>query len=305
MSASKTEWIAVDWGTTNLRAWLFDAAGEIIAERSSGDGMGRLSPEAFEPKLLTLVGEYLSDDDVVHVIACGMVGARQGWAEAPYAAVPCAPPGIERAKAAPSRDPRLQVRILPGVSQAAPADVMRGEETQIAGFLALNPGFEGAICLPGTHTKWVRVGAGEIASFRTFMTGELFALLGAQSLLRHSFSGEEWDDVAFLDAVTDAMAAPEMVTADLFSIRAAGLLHGLSGAAARARLSGLLFGVELAGARPYWAGRKVALVGSEALCRLYEKALAEHGVTTQRADADAITLAGLKAAYEESKGKKS
>ena len=129
--------------------------------------------------LLGLVGGWLAEGARTDVLICGMAGARGGWAEAPYAAVPCAPGPASFARA-PTRDPRLAVRILPGLRQDTPADVMRGEETQLAGLLAAEPGFEGIACLPGTHTKWAHVSAGEVVSFASYMTGEIFALLAGQ-----------------------------------------------------------------------------------------------------------------------------
>ena len=183
----------------------------------------------------------------------------------------------------------------------SPADVMRGEETQIAGFLARNPGFDGVICLPGTHTKWAHVSAGEIVSFRTAMTGEMFALLSAHSVLRHSM-GQGWDAEAFATGVDQTLSRPESLAASLFSLRAEGLLADLPGDAARARLSGLLIGAELAAMRPYWLGQAVALVGAEALSAAYATALKAQGVPTQMADAEDMTLAGLTAAYAQLQG---
>ena len=302
MAGQATRWIAVDWGTTHLRAWVFGPGGTRIASLSSADGMGRVSPDRFESALLSLIDPYLHEDRQTPIIACGMVGARQGWVEAPYARAPCPPPGVREAVLAPVRDSRLAVRILPGVSQAAPADVMRGEETQIAGILAEHPGFDGVICLPGTHTKWVHAGGGEIVGFRTFMTGELYALLSERSVLKHGLklrtARDGWDQDAFLEAVHDMMACPRSLAAELFSLRAAALLHDLPPAAARARLSGLLVGSELAGARAFWLGRRVVLVGSETLSRLYEAALAALGTQTERARGDAMALFGLEAAYK-------
>lgn len=293
----QAEWIAVDWGTSNLRAWAMGPGG-VLAQGGSDQGMGRLTPDGFEAALLDVISPWLGDG-VTPVIACGMVGAAQGWAEAPYAPVPCAPPGRDRALRPPVRDPRLDVRILPGVSQSAPADVMRGEETQIAGFLATAPTFDGVLCLPGTHTKWVHISAGEIVSFRSFMTGELFALLSGQSVLRHSVGGDGWDDAGFAEAVSDAMAAPQRLSTRLFSLRAGTLLEGLPAATARARLSGLLLGMELAGAREYWLGQQVALIGAPRLTGLYRAALAPQGVQPREVDGAEIVLAGLRAAYEE------
>ncbi len=289
---SQPAWIAVDWGTTHLRAWAMAGDGSVIDEARSADGMGSLKPEGFEPVLLKLVGPWI--EGPLDIVACGMVGSRQGWVEAPYRAVPCAPLGPPLARA-PARDPRLRVHVVPGLKQSRPADVMRGEETQIAGFLARNPGFDGVLCLPGTHSKWVHLSAGEVVSFASFMTGELFALLSQASVLRHGLA-EGWDDAAFAEAVSDTLSRPERLAGQLFGLRAGGLLGQLSGAAARARLSGLLIGAELAAARPYWLGQEVALVGAERLLDLYSEALARQGCAPIRAEATAMTLAGLAAA---------
>ncbi|MEY4698355.1 MAG: hypothetical protein RIT14_2783 [Pseudomonadota bacterium] len=291
----KTDWIAVDWGTSNLRAWALGEGG-VLAHAASDEGMGTLERAEFEPALLRLIGPWLVPGRQIEVIACGMVGSRQGWHEAPYRTVPCVALDAGGLVTVPTQDARLRVRLVPGLKQMSPADVMRGEETQIAGVLALHPGFDGVICLPGTHSKWVHVSAGEVVSFQTFMTGELFALLSRESVLRHGMAGEGWDDAAFDGALSDALSRPERIAARLFALRAEGLIAGLPAAAARARLSGLLIGIELAAARPYWLGQPVAVVGSEALSRSYVRALAAQGVQPQAFSATDCTLAGLAAA---------
>jgi 2-dehydro-3-deoxygalactonokinase len=285
-------WIAVDWGTSNLRAWAMGADGRVIAARSSDDGMSRLPREGFEPALLRLVSPWLQGQQTP-VVACGMVGSRQGWCEAPYRTVPCRPVDANSLVEAPVTDPRISVRIAPGLKQTSPPDVMRGEETQIAGALRLMPGYDGVLCLPGTHSKWVHVSAGEVVSFQTFMTGEMFALLSETSVLRHGMQGEGLDDAAFDAAVSDALSRPERIAARLFALRAEGLITSLSPAAARSRLSGLLIGTELAAARPYWLGQQVTLVGAEKLSAAYARALALQGVGAQQLSATDCTLAGL------------
>ncbi|MCC5975628.1 MAG: 2-dehydro-3-deoxygalactonokinase [Rubellimicrobium sp.] len=297
MTGTRPDWIAVDWGTSNVRAWAMDGD-RPLAEASSDKGMGKLAPEDFEPALLDLTRGWT--DGPAKVIACGMVGARQGWVEAPYAMTPCParPEGLTRA---PTTTPGLDVRIIPGVAQSDPADVMRGEETQIAGFLARNPGWDGVICLPGTHTKWVHVSAAEIVSFQTFMTGEVFATLTTQTVLRHTVGTEGWDDAAFDVGLDQGMFRPERMAARLFSLRAEHLLHGLGPGAARARASGLLLGMELAGARPYWLGREVAVIGAGKVAGLYARALAAQGTPCRVEDGAGITLAGLSAVYDRMK----
>lgn len=289
---SAVDWIAVDWGTSALRAYAM-TGGQVVETRSASKGMGGLKPDEFEPALLDLIGDWL--DGPTEVLACGMVGARQGWVEAPYHPVPCRPVGAG-AITAPTHDPRLKMRILPGLSQASPPDVMRGEETQIAGFLALNPGWDGVLCLPGTHTKWVHLSAGEVVSFRTVMTGEVFALLSTASVLRHSMGEGAADEAAFDSGVDDIISRPEGLTAQLFAIRAGDLLTGQAPGAARGRLSGLLIGAELAATRPYWLGQQVGIVGDGEIARLYARALQNQGVPASLTRGEAATIAGLTAA---------
>ena len=290
----QASWIAVDWGTSNLRAWAMGTDG-ILAQGSSDKGMGALRPDQFEAALLDVVAPWLGNRTLV--LACGMVGARQGWVEARYRSVPCIPTDPAALMRVQTQDPRLDVRIAPGLSQAKPADVMRGEETQLAGALALYPGFDGVFCLPGTHSKWVHISAEEVVSFQTFMTGEMFALLSTQSVLRHSLTAEGWDDAEFDAGLSDALSRPERIAARLFSLRAEGLLHGMTAPQARARLSGLLIGIELAGAKPYWLGQSVKLIGADKLSALYARALALQGLQAESLDATACTLAGLSALH--------
>jgi len=286
------DWIALDWGTTNLRAWAMDAADTPLAEAGSGDGMGTLSRDAFEPALKRLLAEWRLPPQAC-IVACGMVGARQGWTEAAYGRVPCPPLQMPFTRA-PAADPGLDVWIVPGLAQAEPADVMRGEETQIAGLLAQDPGFEGIVCLPGSHTKWVEISEGRIERFRTAMTGEIFAAIADHTVLRHTL-GEVWDEGAFVAAVADGMAAPQDLALRAFEMRANALLKD-GEQAARARLSGLLIGAELQATRALWQDRPVALLGAPKLATHYASALESQGTTPQLRDAEACTLAGLTAA---------
>ncbi|WP_425039239.1 2-dehydro-3-deoxygalactonokinase [Primorskyibacter sp. S187A] len=292
----QAEWIAVDWGTSHLRVWAM-RGDTVLADASSDAGMGSLARAEFEQALLELIGPWLPAQDAPHgiqVLICGMAGARQGWAEAPYRAVPCAAEQ-DHAIHVQTRDNRIAAFILPGVKQESPADVMRGEETQIAGFIARNPDWDGTLVLPGSHCKWVQISAREIVSFRTALTGEMFAALSRNTVLRHSL-GEGWDRAAFDDGVADGLARPEHLVTRLFSLRAEGLLHGLDPDAAKARLSGLLIGMELAATRPYWLGQQIALIGDTALTALYARALEAQGVPSAPQNATLLTLAGLSAA---------
>jgi len=294
----RPDWIGVDWGTTHLRAWALGADGRILDRATSPSGMARVDPGGFEPALLALVQPWLASGVTTPVIACGMVGARQGWIEAPYRQTPCAALQATDLARPEVADRRLSVHIVPGICQADPADVMRGEETQIAGFLA-DTAFDSTICLPGTHSKWVTVDGGCITGFRTMMTGEIFALLSQQSVLRHSI-GSGWDDLAFLAAYQRARAAPEQIAGSLFSLRADALVHGLDPDCARSALSGMLIGAEIAAAQPM-AGT-IAVLGSSGAAGAYRTALQADGHAVITVDAETAVLRGLGLVHDSLKG---
>jgi 2-dehydro-3-deoxygalactonokinase len=291
------DWIAVDWGTSNLRAWAIGPDGGIVHEASSPQGMAKLTRDEFEPALLALIGGWLPGGRKTLVVACGMVGARQGWIEVPYNEAPCPPASAQSARSPQTKDARLDVRIIAGVMQREPADVMRGEETQIAGLLQQSPGFEGVICMPGTHTKWVRVKGGKIVEFKSCMTGEVFGLLASQSVLRFSVGGDGWDDTEYDNAVRSALAQPEVFAGALFSIRASSLIAGLTQAAANARLSGLTIGTELAATKPYWSNGAVSMIDNGRQAAFFAAALKFAVGDTTLLPAQVVTLAGLRAAH--------
>ncbi len=292
------DWIAVDWGTSNLRVWAMTSDGAVLAERASDRGMGTLAPDQFEAAFLDLAEDFLRAGRMT-VVVCGMAGARAGWCEAGYVAVP-AMPGRGATTRVTAQDPRLDVTILPGLSQADPPDVMRGEETQIAGVLSRFPDFDGVICLPGTHTKWVRVAGGSVREFRTFMTGELYALLSRHSILRLGMD-DNWNAAAFAGGVTDGLADPGGLSRALFGLRARGLLQSPRAGETRARLSGLLVGLELAGARSFWDRTGVVVVGDERTRELYGS-LTELAADVRFVDAREMTLAGLTSAHADLTG---
>jgi 2-dehydro-3-deoxygalactonokinase len=295
---------AVDWGTTRLRVWLVDEAGNVIAERRGDDGLITAQSAGFSNVLeghLSAIGAPAA----LPVIICGMAGARQGWLEAPYVAVP-APIGAILAGAARIPGQRRDIRIVPGLAQrqADAPDVMRGEETQLAG-AGLPAKGRHLVCMPGTHSKWVLVEDGAVAGFGTWPTGELFSVLAAHSILRHSL-GEQPKPVTsgnafFRDWCRRALAEGGDVTPRLFSIRAAGLLQDLKPDDAAACLSGLLIGGEIASAnRRYGASAApVVLIASGALGTLYAEALGLAGLAVRTVNADEAVRAGLVEAARE------
>lgn len=289
----QADWIGVDWGTSNVRAFALRSDNKVIDENESNRGMGSLAPDDFEPVLLDLVEPWLTAEKVTPIFACGMVGARQGWQEAEYRSVPCQPVCDQGLTEVGTNDDRISVRILPGLSQQDPHDVMRGEETQLAGFIRFNPTYHGTICLPGTHSKWVSISDGVVTHFQTFMTGELFSLLSNQSILRHSVNAKELDAPAFLQAALKAVEEPENTMAQLFQIRASSLLRHVCPVTARSVLSGMLIGQEVGMASDYWQQNEVALIGATQISSLYADTLTALGVKVDTVDAKKATLSGL------------
>lgn len=296
------DWVAVDWGTSNLRAWGIAADGGVAFEKSSHKGMGRLTRADFPGALSELLaGIGPERPGPIDVLICGMAGARQGWMEAPYLEAPTDLRGLLAGAVRPEMpDNRLAPAILPGVCQKAGADdVMRGEETQLLGLAALTPGFSGVVCLPGTHSKWARLSGTRVEHFSTAMTGEMFEVLRTQSVLRHSLDGDldgPGRAEGFASGAEAGLAHPERLLGTLFQVRAASLLSGRQPDWCAGYLSGLLIGAEVGGNRHLIGDRPVPLIGSPALCALYARVLEMAGARGEIKDATAIVLAGLKAA---------
>ena len=290
------DWVAVDWGTSNLRCWVL-SSNEVVHYANKPLGMINLDQSAYEDTLISEVDQFLNPRKKTMVLICGMAGSRQGWKEAPYLSVPCKPPELRDAVSVPCQDSRILVKILPGLKQHKLADIMRGEETQIKGILNKNSRFDGVICLPGTHTKWVRISAGEIVSFQTFMTGELFSFLSERSILKHSVAESGWDETIFKASVKEIMSDNKLLATKLFSLRGEYILNNLEEVAARNRLSGYLIGLELSGSRPYWLGEKVYILGEDTISTAYEVALKAQGVLVERRCKTNASLDGLKAIY--------
>jgi 2-dehydro-3-deoxygalactonokinase len=298
--AGETQWVAVDWGTSNLRAWGIDSDGAIAFSRTSPEGMGKLTPDAFPAALERLLDGAIAGRSSVDVLICGMAGARQGWKEAPYLTAPTDLAQLgQGAVTPPMPGSRYLPRILPGVCQRGSGleDVMRGEETQILGL----GGFSGLAVLPGTHSKWVTVDGTRIDRFATAMTGELYELLRTHSVLRLSLTGD-LDGPARAEGLDAGLAAgleaPEQLSSLLFKVRASSLLSNREPAWCAGYLSGLLIGAEIGGHRA-WIGTgqtEIPLIGSTALCEVYRRGFELIGVPSRLVDATEATLNGLKMA---------
>jgi 2-dehydro-3-deoxygalactonokinase len=282
--------IAVDWGTSNRRIFRIGDDGAVLDRHE--DDQGILSVKDF-PASIAALRDKAPDTPL---LLAGMVGSNRGWIEAPYAPAPAGLAAI----AAATLTPQPGVFLTPGVLFDDPArpDIMRGEEVQLLGALALGLMDDGLACLPGTHSKWVEVEDGEIARFRTVMTGDLFAALKARSILSdilaHDLSDDPAADTAFIDGVDHALDNPDL-GAELFSARARVVTGRMTPADAAARISGLLIGADVRTGLGRLRADVVPLIGALPLCQRFAVALERAGRESVLIDGETAFVAGAHA----------
>ena len=287
--------IAVDWGTTNRRAYRLDRAGSCTAEFEDDKGITGVPSGGF-PGAVAEVRERLGD---LPLLMAGMIGSNRGWAEAPY--VPC-PAGPDTLAQRLIHLPEQRAAIVPGLSflDEHRADVMRGEEVQLFGAIAaglVEP--DALVCHPGTHNKWAELRGGRVDRFRTIMTGELFNLLREGSILSQWLGGEVLPGEPFRAGVRRGLEGLA-ITAELFSVRAGVLLERQRPEGAAAFTSGLLIGADLrAGLADSGQVREVVVMGRPELTRLYAAALAEAGRPAREVDGERAFLAGITSIVEQ------
>ncbi len=288
--------IAIDWGTSTFRIWVLANDGTSLKVRRTDEGLQHALTAGFKNILEQNLGELGVDDDLP-VIICGMAGSRQGWCEARYIDTPINFGQIvENSVAVP--DANHDIRILPGIAQRDPLepDVIRGEETQLLGLFSQLPQ-NGLVCMPGTHSKWVRFNRGQLEHFSTFMTGELFGLLANHSILNPGIAGSRRTDPnseEFLAAFTDSVNNPQEITNRLFKIRSSHLLGYSSLNSSAARLSGSVIGLELAGVlSKYESIGEVTLVANSQFAELYTRAFKSRGIVVHNFDSDDAVRSGL------------
>lgn len=284
--------IAVDWGTTNRRAYLVDGSGRLLDQFEDAMGVTSVEPGGFD-RAVAEIRARLGDRPM---LMAGMIGSNRGWREAPY--VPC-PAGLDVLSRAILWVEPGRTGIVPGVCQTgdAGADVMRGEEVQILGAMACRmvPD-DGIICHPGTHAKWIVTSHAQITAFRTMMTGELFGLLQTHSILADLIAGDVTPGDAFVSGVDEALSGTDVLSG-LFRIRARHLLGtGSSGGTgdAASYASGLLIGCDIRAGLALADSGEVALIGRPELCELYAAALGRAGHTSTTLDGSAAFLAGIR-----------
>ncbi|MBI6630208.1 2-dehydro-3-deoxygalactonokinase [Pontibaca salina] len=272
-------WIAVEIRAETLKAWAMKDTRALASSTANRTQSG------LESELLALIGHWLTANVRIDVVACGP-------SEAPLHPIPAKPAELS-AVAAAIADKRVALSYLPGLSQTAPPAIMQGPETHIAGFLSLNPGWDGVICLPGAQTVWAHVSAGEVVSFQSFLTLGLIQTLSRD--LQISGCGAEFgnDDPAFAEAVNETLTRPERLATRLAAIPAQHRLTGQTHKTGYAQLLGFLIGAELAAARPYWLGQQLAVIGDNDAASAYQRALSLQGAPSVLADDTATLLKGM------------
>lgn len=288
--------IAIDWGTSNLRAALLDVDGQVLESRSTPGGVMAVKDGHFQDALVNLCGDWMHAYPCA-LIASGMVGSRQGWREAPY--LDC-PSNIDRAAKTltmielklPENATR-RLYIAPGLRYQEASgvyDVMRGEETQIWG-AELPP--NSCCILPGTHSKWAWTGLqGEILRFQTWMTGELFGLHTKHGILGRLMETGSESISSFEAGVRLGLAQLAKANHVIFAARTAGLMGQVPSNQLADYLSGILIGLEVAAGQNELSTatpQTLTLIGDDGLCERYGLALNIAGLHWERSETDPTT----------------
>jgi 2-dehydro-3-deoxygalactonokinase len=290
--------LACDWGTTNLRAWRLDDDGAVLDHRDFALGVAKLAPGEAERRFHADVRPQMEAEGLPAIL-CGMVGSTLGWKVAPYVECPIGLEGL-RSGLLEVEDGVLIVPGLKGPGLNGAPEVLRGEETQVFGWMAGKDDRQRGrrvVCHPGTHAKWVVLEDGRVVRFLTAMTGELYDVLRRHSVLRSDAAVD--DGNAFLEGVAAAGDGDALATS-LFTTRTRVVAGSLPAKASNSYLSGLLIGAEVASVPPLLdlpPETTVALIGEPVLCQWYTAALATRGFTSTFHDGDQAVIAGLTALH--------
>jgi 2-dehydro-3-deoxygalactonokinase len=281
-----TSFIALDWGTSSFRAYRVAEDGSVLETVSAPEGILAVMDAAFDAALEKHIGHW---DIATPILASGMITSRQGWVELPY--VPC-PANLKSIAAALQTHTSIRgrkIHFVPGVSSRnadGVPDVMRGEETQVIG---ASVGGTEYFITPGTHSKWINVENGEIRSFATYMTGEVFALLKNHSILGRLMTGEENNDAAFEHGVRSALKDVGGFLHRIFSTRTLALFNEMPTDDLSSYLSGQVIGTEIAHAiADHSKSATYSILASPALAQHYVTAMKVAGLNVRFSDPDSV-----------------
>ena len=291
--------IALDWGTTSLRAYLMATNGMLLERKSAPLGILKVLDKNFDAAFEETCGPWLKNDlQAVPILACGMIGSRQGWLEAPYVSCPVRIDQLAEKLISLTTKRGRRVVIVPGINtknSAGIPDVIRGEETQIFGALSSDVSQQ-LFVLPGTHSKWVQVNENRIDHFATFMTGEVFAILCEHSILGRTMKSTTDDVTRFKQGFDYAMnegVNKAGLLQQLFSARTLALFNHVPADGLHAYLSGLLIGSEIFGALELFGGEnEITIIAEPSLAQRYQRALSFVRIPASIANEN-VTATGL------------
>ena len=294
MILNKTDWIAIDWGTSNFRAW-FIKKDKVLKEINKPHGIKNILSKNFEDILVTNIELPKKNSRKINIISCGMIGSKNGWCDTGYARnLSLKKKNLVKIN---TKNKNLNFYIVRGLSQKKPYDVIRGEETQVLGYLHRNKKFTGFICLPGTHSKWIKIKKGKLINFKTYMTGELFEVISKNSILKHSMNDKKINKNIFENSVILSQKKNFNLFDNLFEFRSRNLLSKKR-YYPKSELLAYLIGNEIKSNISNIKGCKIIIIGSDYNSNLYSNAMQILKIKNTIVDSKDITITGLKILFD-------
>ena len=280
MTSYSHGWIGLEWQTANVQVWVHDQNGQLTVKTQI--------PAVAPHQIADQMTAHLPAGQKTPVICAGLPFIPASA----YRTVPVAP--VSGLLQIQTQDPRAQVLAIPGLSQKKPADMMCGDEAAIAGVLAAEPDFDGVVCSISNKSVWAHISAGEIVSFQSFLTPELATGLMQGPMLAQAVAQGGFRADAFTDVLENIIARPQNFGSELGRIPASAALNGTDVNTCWSRLMGAVIGLELSGARPYWLGQRVIVLGDAMMTPLYVAALAHVGLQAETRPRTDAVLAGIR-----------
>ncbi len=271
-------WVAAELTSFTSRLWAIDKSGKV---------QDRCVLPVLDKAGLGGAVAGFAGDNTCALVSCGL--AQDGFRSVPATPLP------DMLKARSLGD--LALIGIPGLSQSAPAVATSGAELRIAGFLELNPEFDGVLCIVDHETIWAHISAKEVVSLQAFASCHLAETLCGSAEIAFEQEATE----AYIESVSDTLSKPERLAGKLASARAESALQDLPNGVQRARVWGSLIGAELSAARPYWLGQQVAVIGNSDRANLYATAMRKQGLAPILADSEAMILKGFALAWARGK----
>ena len=290
MNFDEIDWIAIDWGTTNFRAWIIKN-NKILKEINRPHGIKNIPNKNFEDILNKNIKIPKKNNRKIKIISCGMIGSKQGWLDTGYEKnLNLTKNNLVKVK---TKNKNIDFYIVKGLSQKQPYDVIRGEETQVLGYLESDKKFSGFICLPGTHSKWIKITKGKLINFKTYMTGELFEIISRNSILKYSINDKKINLKIFKNSVILSQKKYFNLFDYLFEFRSRSLLTKKK-YYPKSELLAYLIGNEIKSNINNLRNFKVIIIGSDYNSKLYSQAMQILKIDNKIINSKNVTINGLR-----------